>query len=274
MPMKPRLIAISGQLEGTTFALTEEEVTIGRDASNQLCINDHSVSRQHCLIRREAGGFKIMDLESFNGTFVNGVPVGDQPLKHGDQVALGRALFLFLLDEIESGASHSPVELSEDNPAAVSTIRLDRKDALYLKPGDDVAALQPTAQLARDLNALLKISTVLSSIRELEPLVRRLLDIVLEAVPAERAAILLVRENLEELPTAFGADRTSATAEPIRISRTVADEVLREGVAVLCRNVTEDSSFNRAESLRASQIPFIALRAADYRGACGRAHLS
>src|ERR1043165_1752942 len=254
MSVKPRLISISGPLEGTTFALTGDEVMIGRDASNQLCIDDHSVSRQHCLIRREADAFKIIDLESFNGTFVNGVPVGEQPLTHGDQVALGRALFLFLLYEIESGASHSPVELSEDSPTAVSTIRLDRKDALYLKPGDYVAALQPTAQLARDLNALLKISTALSAIRELEPLEHRLLEIVLEAVPAERAAILLVRENSEELLTALGADRTGAIEQPIRISRTVAEQVLREGVAVLCRNVIEDSSFNRAESLRASEI--------------------
>ncbi|HKS29432.1 MAG TPA: sigma 54-interacting transcriptional regulator [Pyrinomonadaceae bacterium] len=252
--MKPRLISISGSLEGTTFALTGEEVSIGRDASNQLCINDHSVSRQHCLIRKEAGLFKIIDLESFNGTFVNGVPVGEQPLAHGDQVALGRALFLFLLYEIDGGASLSPVELSEDSPAAVSTIRLDRKDVLYLKPGAEAAALQLKPQLARDLNALLKISTALSSIRELEPLERRLLEIVLEAVPAERAAILLVRENSEELLTAFGADRSGAAVEPIRISRTVADEVLREGVAVLCRNVIEDSSFNSAESLRASEV--------------------
>ena len=252
--MKPRLIAISGTLEGTTFALSGDEVTIGRDASNQLCITDHSVSRQHCLIRRAVEGFRIIDLESFNATFVNGVPVGEQPLKHGDQVAFGRALFLFLSDEIESAAAHSPVELSEDGPAAVSTIRLERKDALYLKPGDGVAARQPTAQLARDLNALLNISLALSSIRQLEPLGRRLLEIVLEAIPAERAAVLLVRENSEELLAAFGVQSRGATAEPIRISRTVAEQVMREGVAVLCHNVIEDSSFNRAESLRASEV--------------------
>src|SRR2546428_6966392 len=107
--MNPRLIAISGSLKGTIFDLTEHENLIGREASNQICLNDLSVSRRHCLIKREtaihtnasagalqervaaneldefeaeASQFTIIDLESFNGTFVNGVPVKEHPLAH------------------------------------------------------------------------------------------------------------------------------------------------------------------------------------------------
>ena len=249
--MKPRLIAITGPLEGTTFALDRNEVTVGREPSNLICVGDHSVSRRHCLFKSEAGVFKVIDLESFNGTFVNGLPVGEQVLGHGDQIALGHILFLFLLDESEGGTPRGPVELSEDVPAAASTIRLERKDALYLKPGGVMTP--PGTRHARDLNALLKISAALSELRSVESLARQLLDTLLEVIPTERAAILLVGDNPEESPTAFGTDKRSESAETVRISRTVAEQVLGEGVSLLCRDVREDRAFSRAESLLAAQ---------------------
>jgi Nif-specific regulatory protein len=253
--MKPRLIAISGPLEGTTFDLSEEEeVTIGREASNLLPVSDHSVSRRHCLIRREAGAFKVIDLESFNGTLVNGLPVGEQALSHGDHITLGHVRFLFLLHESEDGSSRSPVELYEAGAPPPSTIRLERRDAPYPELGDAGAALPPSARLARDFNALLKISSTLGAVRELEPLQRQLLDTALETIHAERAAILLVGENTDEWLTAFGTDKKSAAEQPVRISRSVAEQVLREGVAVLCRDVAEHRDFGRAESLLASAV--------------------
>src|SRR5882672_8243626 len=51
--MNPRLIAISGSLKGTIFDLAEDEILIGREVSNSICLNDLSVSRRHCLIKRE-----------------------------------------------------------------------------------------------------------------------------------------------------------------------------------------------------------------------------
>src|SRR5215813_4680410 len=124
MTTKPRLVAVSGPAEGTTFVLAEEEVSIGRESSNLICVNDHSISRRHCLIRKEDESFKVIDLESYNGTFVNGVPVGEQSLTHGDQVAVGSVLFLFLMDEVPT--TDAPVELSDIEFENSSTIRLAR----------------------------------------------------------------------------------------------------------------------------------------------------
>src|ERR1051326_3486762 len=127
--MSPHLIANSGNLKGTTFSLASEEVSIGRDDSNSIRLNETSVSRRHCVVKRQAtqeqdetsvsknnsspGGseaspnvedatFSILDLDSYNGTFVNGVPVHERELAHGDQIALGDLQLLFLLDEMEA----------------------------------------------------------------------------------------------------------------------------------------------------------------------------
>ncbi|HSE19689.1 MAG TPA: sigma 54-interacting transcriptional regulator [Pyrinomonadaceae bacterium] len=254
MTTNPKLIAISGPAEGTTFALTEEEISIGREPSNSISINDHSVSRRHCLIRRENGSFKLIDLDSYNGTFVNSLPVGEQALHDGDQISVGGVRFVFLLQEPEAADTGNLIELGEDELINPSTIRLARQDALYLKPEAVVANLPANARIARDLNALLKISTSLSTLRELAQLQRQLLESVLETMPAERGAILLVKENSEELLASYAIDKKLQSQQPLRISRSVADKVLSEGVALLCVDRKDDESLRDAASLVAAHV--------------------
>jgi Nif-specific regulatory protein len=232
--------------------LAEEEISIGREASNSISINDHSVSRQHCVIRRENGSFKLIDLDSYNGTFVNSVPVGEQYLNHGDQISVGSVRFVFLLQEPED--SGSPVEFGEDELVNPSTIRLARQDALYLKPEAVAAHLPPDARIASDLNALLKISTSLSTIHGLMPLQRALLDTVMETIPVERGAILLVKKNSEEFLASCGIDKKLHSQQPIRISQSVASKVLQDGAAILCVDRKDDESLRDAESLVAARV--------------------
>src|SRR5947208_590748 len=97
--MNPRLVVMAGPSKGSIFALNEAEISIGREPSNQFCIVDLSISRQHCLIRREGEQFKLCDLESRNCTFVNGVPVKERLLEHGDLIAFGDSQLLFLLHD-------------------------------------------------------------------------------------------------------------------------------------------------------------------------------
>src|SRR5437899_1226346 len=97
--MDPRLIAISGSSKGTIFALDADETSIGRDRETAVRLNHPSVSRRHCLIKGDGEHFTISDLDSYNGTFVNGVPVKEQTLAHGDQIEIGDIVLLFLTHE-------------------------------------------------------------------------------------------------------------------------------------------------------------------------------
>lgn len=252
--MKPRLLSISGPLAGTTFPLNDGEVSLGRDASSQIFISDHSVSRHHCLIKNESGTFRLIDLESFNGTFVNGVPVAERVLCHGDRVTLGDVLFLFLLEEEDEGKTTAGATQLDDQLIARTTIRLERENAFYLDPQKIFEALPPSARLAQDLNALLKISTRLNTFRDSENLQRHLLDVVMAAVPAERGALLFVRDKLEDITSALEKDWKPATDQPLRVSRTVAEQVFREGVAVLGKDLTRNPAFGEAESLLSSKV--------------------
>jgi Nif-specific regulatory protein len=252
--MDPRLIVIAGPLEGTIFPLNEVEISIGRERSNQFWINDIAVSRRHSMIKREGDQFKLSDLGSSNGTRVNGVPIKERQLDHGDLIALGDSLFLFLMhEESDSAPALSSVEMDEAGLDSESTILLKIDEALYLNPEKVLAALPPSARLAHDLNALLKISSAVNSIRDLEALQQQLLKLIFEVIPAQRGAILLVKEGQKDFESVFGWDRLTGADLPVQVSHTIVNKVLAEGVAVLSSDLADSEAFNVAESLRASQ---------------------
>ena len=91
----PTLFVIRGADQGSRFELTEPTVRLGRDASNTLQLHDTEVSRHHAEIRRAENDYTISDLNSRNGTFVNGQRIRQHKLPSGDQIQLGGTLMLY-----------------------------------------------------------------------------------------------------------------------------------------------------------------------------------
>jgi Nif-specific regulatory protein len=242
--MTPRLTGISGVFKGTVFALSQTEISIGRDGSNTFCLNDPSVSRRHCLLKRApTDQWTISDLESFNGTFINGIPVKNQALTDGDQIAVGDVVFLFLLRELEA---ESVVQLREADLITRSSIRLRLEDALYLRP-EKILAEQPlTSRIARDLRLLLRISATINSIRKLDELQTQLLDLIREVVPAERAAILLV--NSEQDMSVYGWTEAAGADKSLKVSGTITKQVMQDRVGLLSNDLI-DQDYQNVPSL-------------------------
>ena len=95
VPVGARLEAVSGPLKGKVFSLSAGELSIGRDPSNEISLLDSLVSRRHCIIRKEAEAFRLLDLESRNNTFVSGVPIRERVLVPGDQIRVGNSVLVF-----------------------------------------------------------------------------------------------------------------------------------------------------------------------------------
>lgn len=90
-----KLIMRRGPNVGKTFELVKDVVTIGRDASNDVAINDAEVSRHHARLTRQGGGYAIEDLGSTNGTFVGSMRLtGLRILNNGDTFGLGETVTL------------------------------------------------------------------------------------------------------------------------------------------------------------------------------------
>ena len=251
--MTLRLIAISGSLKGTTFTLGEDEISIGRDLSNSVSLDDPSVSRRHCLINRNGSnnGFRVVDLESYNGTFVNGVPIAEHSLTHGDQLALGDIRFIFLTHE---DAVTTAIRLQDDDLVSRSTIRLEREQAFYLRPESALSESSLDSRAIRERNALLKISTTINSIQDSNELHLRLLELMFEAVPADRGAILLAEKDGEDFESSRGWNRLNGADDSIRVSQTISRQVLREVVAILSNDIAGSDNVGGSPSLLEARV--------------------
>ena len=89
------LIGTGGDVEGRHFHVGERIVTIGRKPANFIQITDRDGSRTHCNLRPTPTGMKLADLNSANGTYVNGKRVREADIREGDEIRIGQARFIF-----------------------------------------------------------------------------------------------------------------------------------------------------------------------------------
>jgi Nif-specific regulatory protein len=243
-----RLEALAGPLEGKSFPLTEAELSVGREPSNQISLLDSLVSRRHCVIRRNGPGFLIQDLDSRNSTFVNNVPVKERLLADGDQIRIGKSILVFQGLPSERSTDGASLELDSAPTPTGATMVLRKEDAIYLQTSR-LRALDATERTVRDLNVLLNFSKSLNSVHGMAALQQKVLEAVLEISPADRAAILLTEEGNEEFISVIGCDRKLGPNQPIHVSQTILKRVVKEHLAVLCDDVPSNETFREAESL-------------------------
>ena len=113
--MTAKLVVLAGPLCGETFNIDAAELTIGRDATSQLSIPDQLMSRRHCSVQAIGGRFMLRDLGSSNGTYVNGIPVRERALEHGDRIRAGDSVLLFLQADAEAQATRERAEPAVDD---------------------------------------------------------------------------------------------------------------------------------------------------------------
>ena len=97
---KAVLVIRNGGFEGMRYEIVAEETLIGRNPTTDITLLDEGISREHALILfdPESGTYTLEDLQSTNGTRVNGKKVRSQPLQDGDELQVGSTLFQFSLE--------------------------------------------------------------------------------------------------------------------------------------------------------------------------------
>ena len=191
--MNPRLVAMSGPLEGTVHTITDGPLYLGRDPANQVMIGDSAVSREHCAISRVTQGiYEISDLDSHNGTFVNGIQVSRTPIQHGDLIRIGTSEFVFLIGEDDGSSPQSSGASKQTTSGTLTALFLDQRSGL---PSD----ASGIGRMARDLSAFFKIANLVNSFHDVDALQRELLGLIFEVIPAAQGAIVL-QPNADEEP--------------------------------------------------------------------------
>jgi len=107
------LIGMSGKIQGQTFQLQQDVMTVGRDKNMDINLDIASISSRHASITREGNRYTLRDLDSTNGTMVNGTKIKIAQLKPKDILLLGSVEFMFDGEDIE---------VDEDNVVAATQV--------------------------------------------------------------------------------------------------------------------------------------------------------
>ncbi len=254
-----------------SIKLDRVRTTIGRSSRNDVCLSDPFASRFHVELRREGDDVFAADVGSANGTLYNGKPLLKQMrLQTGDELRIGETSLAFVRDAASANISQTSI-LWTDTPAVADpeiTIAspLPAKmgsgflDALRTTsaetPGAGVAQAVSEAIERRDLLAVVgKVGVALLSDTSLEETLRLVVDLVFDAIPAERGFLFLWEGddlNLKVSRTRRGTGQP--TTADVQISRSISARVFREGVAVLTSDALHDPRFQGSNSIMLSAV--------------------
>jgi signal transduction histidine kinase/pSer/pThr/pTyr-binding forkhead associated (FHA) protein len=244
-----RLVLHPGQTDEQVFDLKKGPTTLGRAKENDIVILDASLSRMHARVDVNGDRIVLSDLQSSNGTFVNGDRITDCVLKHGDTVMCGDVALQFredlhILHEISSGVRKGFADLlvAEKPRDKVST------SALKIKQKD-------VQQRSKDkLQILLEVSELLSNPEEINVLLQKIVQFLFVIMDVDRAAILMVNEETGMLEPRITQSAVEVHEGETIYSRSIVNYVLQKNVSVISSDAREDPRFGDTASIMRQSI--------------------
>jgi signal transduction histidine kinase len=272
---------IQGPDRGKRFALPDGEPQLIGRSSEALPFTDRGVSRRHAELtperahsgvgRGESIRWYIRDLESANGTFVNGDRITSRvELQPGDQIRCGSTLMAFALAPDEQKSS--PIRVMDPELLEASVIR--RLDASSPSSGsggggaagggDDplgesmvLAQPDPVKAALEHLRLIYELTALTASAIERDELLNRVMDLIFTEFKPSRGFILLQdRPDARPDPVVVRYQQRPKTVDEghIPVSRTIVQHVLRQGEGILSTNAMNDKRFRSGDSVRAYGI--------------------
>ena len=228
---------IEGDQPGTVYRLDKDETLIGKAVDCDIPLCDVHVSKSHAKVVRRADGFYLIDLDSTNHTRLEGERLPAlQPrrLLDGDMIKICRFAFLYSSGELKE----------EGSPTILETIDVLSASGRLLVRANAEQKLRVVIEIVRALVGVLDLSAVLEKV----------LEALFQIFPqAERGFVLFLEPQTDELRIRASKFRHAET-ERSAPSRTVYNQVTREGQAILCEDVPADSRFGSIRSLEMYQV--------------------
>lgn len=226
--------------------------TIGRSLGNGSAIKDNSLSRRHAEITITQNRAKVKDLGSLNGTFVNDIQTEEGELRNGDTVRFGAVEFKFTAKQGQESL------ISQDFPLAiVKQFSPDQDHSVLadLVPNQKIegSILKLPSELTEQrtvekLKILLEVSKQLCSPDELDIMLTKILDLLFNIMAIDRAIILLVDEESQELEPKAVKLREGTPSEEKFYSKKITNLAYQNAEIILCSDASIDARFKGLDS--------------------------
>jgi serine phosphatase RsbU (regulator of sigma subunit) len=224
-----------------TVPLDRDRIGLGRSAVNELCYpDDHGLSRQHLVLIRDGGEWRVEDLGSKNGTLLNGQRLDKSaPFRPGDRVSAGHLVIEFS-DAGEAPVANTVMFVDQESFSTTATTVVANLENALGSTGDDMNATQ-VMQGTPQMRALIKAGRELAGHRPLSELFEVIMDLSMEAVAAGRGVLMTLEEGELQMRVARG--------EGFKISSTVRDRVIKKKESLLVRDAMLDHALKAQMSI-------------------------
>ncbi|MGD9310621.1 MAG: ATP-binding protein [Desulfosarcina sp.] len=247
------------------IAITPNRATVGRSPKNTICVDARTVSRRHAIIISRDGKYYVNDMNSRNGTYINGKKINISPLAHRDRIAFGNQCFLFLTTADDAGPQSTDSLIDANSTIVLNRNEIDpsgflayaaenARSELFPQQEDihDTEAIKPLKQAHQRLSLLYGLSERLRATQHPHAILMRGLELILEAIPSAARALILLRSGQGgTLEIAASLDRTKADCDDsMQISKTLLDWVVTEKMALMTQNVSDNIRLKDSESIK------------------------
>jgi phosphoserine phosphatase RsbU/P len=208
----------------------KERTMIGRDEDNDISFPDTMLSRRHAEFQQRDGSLHVVDLGSTNGTYVNDVRIhGETVLRDGDVVSMGGTSLVCHETELQQDG---------DNAITHATVKTTLRRSMTMRAIRKIIDVGDLVQEDRSLGVVCQATNALVEHLPLPEIFDRILDAILEAIPAQRAAIMLL-EGQPAVPT-LKTVRMRDGADLGEIRQEIVRRVVEGRQAFLSRETYED----------------------------------
>ncbi|NIN73534.1 MAG: HD domain-containing protein [Gemmatimonadetes bacterium] len=257
------LVVREGAQVGRVFTVSRgDRKTIGRAPDCDIRLPDQGVSRRHCTIENVGAVLRVVDLESANGSFINGQLVERGSLGPGDQLAVGPTILECRARPTAPDRAPGEATLAYREEGTTTVVR-KVVDTQY--PGMEALAaagkpedLDDLQRAQRNLATAYQVSKMLANAPGLEKLLDEVIDSIFAAINADRAALLLQdrSDGSDELRIVASRSRTGEDSDldEISVSRTVVQDVLENAASSLSRDASADARYKAGESIIQQKI--------------------
>jgi putative nucleotidyltransferase with HDIG domain len=285
--MAAKLVIKNGSRKGREFPLSEGIFTIGRNRTNNICLEDDRVSQLHCEIYCGADGMcLIRDLGSTNGTIINGRLVKEKDLARADEIKLGNTILTFTTDttledltqRAESPTAVLPEEKStsflfkhsesSETPIAVLPtaeveeegfnrfeINLNRHPCEIIEPTVMEEDLPRRQKALKDLTTLYRMGNIINALQDSSRLFDTIMDIVFQVIKADRGFLAILDEETGELiPKAVRKRENMTDTSSLTISQGIIKRVMDKGTSLLISDALADERLRKRDSIVAQNI--------------------
>ena len=242
------LEVIQGADRGLKFELPAHEPQLIGRSTEALPITDTTVSRRHAELTPDDGVWYLADLDSANGTYVNGSRIKDRvQLSPGDQIRCGSTLFVFTNATTEHRAA--PIEMFDSGAFDLMVhAKTDANEDSMV-----IASPDPDAAASGHLRVIYELTALTATTIERDEMLKRVMDLIFQRFEPDRGFILLLDDADARPSDAVVRYKTKPKTQDegrIPVSRTIIRHTLTRREGLLSTNAMNDTRFQSGDSVR------------------------